>query len=176
MMAGWRRQGAEIVRFSPLNDEAPPEACDCCWLPGGYPELHAGRIAGARRFLDGLARFSRKRPVHGECGGYMVLGRSLEDADGTVHAMAGLMGHSTSFRQRRLQLGYRRAVTLEAGVLGPPGTAVRGHEFHYATVRDAAADEALLTVFDGEGRPLGRGGGRRGTVTGTFFHAIAREV
>ena len=176
MMAGWRRQGAEIVRFSPLNDEAPPEACDCCWLPGGYPELHAGRIAGARRFLDGLARFSRTRPVHGECGGYMVLGRSLEDADGTVHAMAGLMGHSTSFRQRRLQLGYRRAVTLEAGVLGPPGTAVRGHEFHYATVRDAAADEALLTVFDGEGRPLGRGGGRRGTVTGTFFHAIAREV
>lgn len=175
LAADWRRQGAEIVRFSPLADEAPPPDCDCCWLPGGYPELHAGRIASAGRFLDGLAAFAERRPVHGECGGYMVLGTALEDADGNTHRMAGLMGHRTSFRERRLQLGYRRAVTERDCVLGGAGTAVRGHEFHYATARDEAADETFLTVFDGEGGVLGNAGGRRGKVTGTFFHAIARE-
>ncbi len=174
-VAGWRRRGAEIVRFSPLADEPPPAGCDCCWLPGGYPELHAGRIAAARRFLDGLASFARTRPVHGECGGYMVLGEALEDADGAVHAMAGLLGHRTSFRRRRLHLGYRRAVTARPSVLGPAGAAVRGHEFHYATAETVQADDAFLTLYDGEGRPLGPGGGQRGRVTGTFFHAIARE-
>lgn len=176
MAAEWRRQGAEIVRFSPLKDEPPPEDCDCCWLPGGYPELHAGRIAAARRFLEGLTAFAETRPVHGECGGYMVLGSTLEDADGGVHEMAGLLKHRTSFRDRRLHLGYRRAVTRRDFVLGRAGTAVRGHEFHYATLLDDGADEALVTVFDGEGRELGSGGGKRGNVTGTFFHAIARET
>ena len=174
--AAWRDLGAEIVRFSPLADEAPPEACDSCWLPGGYPELHAGRIAAAGGFLAGLAEFSRTRPVHGECGGYMVLGQTLEDSDGVVHAMAGLLGHRTSFRDRKLHLGYRRAVTTQDCVLGIAGTAIRGHEFHYATIRDDTADDAFLAVFDGEGRALGAGGGRRGNTTGTFFHAIARET
>lgn len=176
MTAAWRRQGAEIVRFSPLADEAPPDGCDSCWLPGGYPELHAGRIAAAGRFLDGLRVFAEARPVHGECGGYMVLGQTLEDSDGAVHAMAGLLGHSASFRERKLHLGYRRAVAMRDCVLGRPGTAVRGHEFHYATIRDEGRDDAFLTVFDGEERPLGTCGGRRGHVTGTFFHVIAREI
>ena len=176
MTAAWRERGAEMFRFSPLADEAPPEGCDCCWLPGGYPELHAGRIATAGRFLDGLREFAETRPVHGECGGYMVLGRTLEDSDGAVHAMAGLLGHRTSFADRKLHLGYRRAVTTQDCVLGTAGTAVRGHEFHYATIRDDTADEAFLTVFDGEGHPLGAGGGRQGNTTGTFFHAIAREI
>lgn len=176
MAADWRTRGAEIVRFSPLNDEAPPEGCDCCWLPGGYPELHAGRIAGARRFLEGLATFAETHPVHGECGGYMVLGTTLEDADGNSHEMAGLMGHRTSFRNRKLHLGYRRAIVGRDCALGNAGIAVRGHEFHYATLLDEGTDEAFLSVFDGEGAKLGDGGGRRGNVTGTFFHAIARET
>lgn len=176
MTAAWRLQGAEIVRFSPLADEPPPDGCDSCWLPGGYPEIHAGRLAAAGRFLGGLRAFAETRPVHGECGGYMVLGQTLEDADGAVHAMAGLLRHRTSFKARKLHLGYRRAVATQRCVLGEAGTAVRGHEFHYATIEGDAADDAFLTVFDGEGRTLGAGGGRRGSVTGTFFHAIAREA
>ena len=62
--------------FSPLADEPPPADCDACWLPGGYPELHAGRLAAAQRFLGGLGSFAEAKPVHGECGGYMVLGRT----------------------------------------------------------------------------------------------------
>ena len=92
LLQGWRAAGAEIVSFSPLADELPPEFCDVCWLPGGYPELHAGRLAAASRFRDGLRRFAETRSVHGECGGYMALGASLTDASGVSHPMAGLLG------------------------------------------------------------------------------------
>lgn len=170
----WRAAGAEIVPFSPLADEAPDESCDVCWLPGGYPELHAGRLAAAGRFRAGMTAFAQTRPVHGECGGFMVLGDGLEDADGTRHAMLGLLGHATSFAQRKMNLGYRQAETLENGVLGPAGTRVRGHEFHYARVIEPGHDHPFAALADGQGSPLGHSGGRRGHVSGTFFHAIAR--
>jgi cobyrinic acid a,c-diamide synthase len=174
VLDGWRRAGAEVVRFSPLADEPPPDSCDCSWLPGGYPELHAGALAAAARFRAGLARFAATRPVHGECGGYMVLGQGLTDASGAHHAMAGLLGHATSFAQRRLHLGYRQARLLSGCPIGSARTCVRGHEFHYATLLSAGDDEPLAELADGQGRPLGPTGGRRGHVTGTFFHAIAQ--
>jgi cobyrinic acid a,c-diamide synthase len=171
---GWRRAGAEIVTFSPLADEAPPGDCDACWLPGGYPELHAGVLAHAQCFQKGLKRFASTRPVHGECGGYMVLGEGLEDANGTRHAMAGLLGHGTSFAARKLHLGYREARLLADGVLGSAGSLIRGHEFHYATLVSTGADAPLLTMTDAQGQSLGAAGGRRGHVSGAFFHAVAR--
>ncbi len=89
--------------------------------------------------------------------------------------MAGLLGHATSFALRKLHLGYREARLLADGPLGPAGAVLRGHEFHYASqVEGSAADEPLVELRDGEGRPLGPAGGRRGLVGGGFFHAIAR--
>ena len=171
----WRAMGAEIIPFSPLADEAPPADCDTCWLPGGYPELHAGRLASAGNFKDGLKAFSQTRPVHGECGGYMVLGEMLEDAEGAAHVMAGLLSHSTSFAKRRMNLGYRQARLLGPSAIGQPGDIVRGHEFHYARVIDAGTDQPLAMIADGRGTEIGPSGGWRGYVTGTFFHAIARN-
>src|SRR5262245_57256550 len=173
VLDGWREAGAEIATFSPLADEAPPEPCDSCWLPGGYPELHAGPLAAAERFRAGLVRFAATRPVHGECGGYMVLGISLTDGDGVSHRMAGLLGHSTSFAQPKLHLGYREGMLLAPSPLGAADARLRGHEFHYAALVSEGSDEPLLELADGEGRKLGASGGRRGNVTGAFFHAIA---
>ena len=175
MLAGWRAAGAEIVPFSPLADEAPGADCDACWLPGGYPELHAGRLATAGHFLGGLRDFAQTRPVHGECGGYMVLGESLEDADGLTHPMCGLLPVATSYRRRKLHLGYRVAHLLDDGLLGIAGTRLVGHEFHYASELTPAPgdDLALARVTDAEGVPLGLAGHRRGRVTGSFFHLIA---
>ena len=173
LLAGWRAAGAELVFFSPLADEAPPDGCDCCWLPGGYPELHAGPLAAANRFLEGLRAFARTRPVHGECGGYMVLGQGLVDARGKLHAMTGLIGLETSFATRKLNLGYRDARLEADGVLGREGLSIRGHEFHYATVLDQGGDAPFATVRDAYGTPPLPAGSRRGNVTGSFFHAIA---
>lgn len=175
--AGWQLAGAEIVPFSPLADEAPPESCDACWLPGGYPELHAGQLAAATRFLDGLRAFAATRPVHGECGGYMVLGRTLEDADGNTHAMAGLLPVATSYRKRKLHLGYRVARLSSDGPLGHRGARIVGHEFHYASELSPSAAEAdaLARVTDAEGTDQGLAGHRVGLVGGSFFHLIAAE-
>jgi cobyrinic acid a,c-diamide synthase len=175
LLEGWRRAGAEIVRFSPLADEPPPVHCDCCWLPGGYPELHAARLANAHSFRQGLTDFAATRPVHGECGGFMVLGQAIVDADGVRHAMTGLLGHATSFAARRLRLGYRQARLLHDCALGRAGSALRGHEFHYASLAEPGGDDALCDLVDGEGKALGPVGGRRGNATGSFFHVIAGE-
>jgi cobyrinic acid a,c-diamide synthase len=175
VLAGWRRAGAEIAFFSPLADEAPPERCDACWLPGGYPELHGGQLANAARFRTGMIEFARTRPVHGECGGYMVLGRTLEDGDGVTHEMLALLKHCTSFARRKLNLGYRRASLLEASSLGPAGARLRGHEFHYATVTERGDDPPLVALADGQDKEMGPAGSRNGHISGAFFHVIAME-
>ncbi|WP_298091927.1 cobyrinate a,c-diamide synthase [uncultured Sphingomonas sp.] len=172
LLDAWRMAGAQILPFSPLADEAPDPLADLVWLPGGYPELHAGRLAAADRFRSMLAEHARTRPIHGECGGYMALGEALIDADGTRHRMAGLLGLVTSYEKRRMHLGYREA-TLNAPMAGlPAGRRLAGHEFHYSTVI-AQPDAPLAHVIDATGAAVIETGSHRGTVTGTFFHMVA---
>lgn len=175
ILAGWRAAGAEILPFSPLANEAPDPSADLVWLPGGYPELHAGRLASAGRFLTGLRDHAKTRPVHGECGGYMALGAALIDKEGVRHEMAGLLGLVTSYETRKFHLGYRRAVLSSPMPGHAPGAALRGHEFHYSTILDQP-DAPLADVADADGNPVPETGSRRGEVTGTFFHLIAEET
>ncbi|WP_374200712.1 hypothetical protein [Inquilinus sp. Marseille-Q2685] len=175
LLAAWREAGAEILPFSPLADEAPDRSADAVYLPGGYPELQAGRLAANRRFLDGLRTAAGQgRTVSGECGGYMVLAPGLTDAEGNRHAMAELLPVETSFAERRLHLGYRHAVLAAAMPLGAVGTVWRGHEFHYASILSEGPGEALFEAWDAEGAPLGPMGRRAGSVFGSFFHLIDR--
>ena len=174
LLEGWRAAGAEILPFSPLADQAPDASADLVWLPGGYPELHAGKLAAAESFRKGLRSHAETRPVHGECGGYMALGETLIDKAGTAHRMAGLLGLVTSYEKRKFHLGYRRAV-LKSPLPGhAEGAALRGHEFHYSTILEQP-DAPLADVFDADGNPVPETGSWRGTVSGTFFHLITGE-
>jgi cobyrinic acid a,c-diamide synthase len=105
----------------------------------------------------------------------MILGEGLEDANGKRHRMAGLLSHSTTFARRRLTLGYRRGYLRASSPLGTAGACIYGHEFRYSVVLDEGRDEPLLDLFDARGSALGPAGGRRGQVTGAYFHAIAGE-
>lgn len=175
LLDGWRAAGAEILPFSPLADEAPADSADCCWLPGGYPELHGGKLGQANRFRQGLRLFSETRPVHGECGGYMAMGAAIIDKQGQRHEMAGLLGLVTSYEKRKMHLGYRLA-ELAAPIPGTQtGTRLRGHEFHYSTILDQP-DMALAHVVDANGDAVPETGSRRGNATGTFFHLIAEAT
>jgi cobyrinic acid a,c-diamide synthase len=174
LLEGWRRAGAEVLPFSPLADQVPDPSADLVWLPGGYPELHAGKLAAAAAFRAGLRKHAETKPVHGECGGYMALGEALIDKEGERHSMAGLLGLVTSYEKRKFHLGYRRAV-LSAPMPGfGAGDALRGHEFHYSTILDEP-DAPLAAVTDADGNPVPETGSRRGEVTGTFFHLIAED-
>lgn len=176
VLAAWRQAGATILPFSPLADQGPDDGADCCWLPGGYPELHAPRLAACDGFRTAMHRFAATRPVHGECGGYMAMGAGLVDADGVRHQMLGLLGLETSYAKRRMHLGYRRAEPLTA-LPGLGQVALRGHEFHYASIM-AQPDAPLARVTDATGAEVAETGSHRvmaggGHVTGTFFHLIA---
>ena len=178
VLDGWRAAGASVSYFSPLADEAPAADADAVYLPGGYPELHAGRLAGCTRFLDGLtAAAARGVTIYGECGGYMVLGQGLEDADGRRHALAGLLPLESSFRVPQRHLGYRRAAVLAAGPLGAAGAAFRAHEFHYARILGAEgpAETALFRVTSAAGGAAELAGQRHGSVMGSFLHLIDLE-
>jgi cobyrinic acid a,c-diamide synthase len=176
VLAAWRQAGAEVLPFSPLTDEAPDDSADCAWLPGGYPELHAGQIAAATRFRTGLRRFAQTRPVHGECGGYMAMGAAMIDKDGARHEMAGLLGLVTSYAKRKMHLGYR-AATLTAPMPGfAEGQRLRGHEFHYSTILEQP-DAPLASVTDATETAVPETGSLRrfdggGVATGTYFHLI----
>jgi cobyrinic acid a,c-diamide synthase len=173
LLDDWRHAGAEIVSFSPLADETPDPDADAVFLPGGYPELHAGRLAANRNFLHGLRQAAdRDAVVYGECGGYMLLGQGLVDADGARHAMAGLLGVETSFAERRMHLGYRFARLETDGPLGAAGARFRAHEFHFASVLDEGTEAPLFTCTDALGLDLGPVGRRRGMVMGSFLHLI----
>jgi cobyrinic acid a,c-diamide synthase len=175
--AGWRAAGATLLPFSPLADQPPAPDADAIYLPGGYPELHAGRLASNGRFLDGLRERAKAGAViFGECGGYMVLGAGLVDATGHRHAMAGLLPLESSFAQRRLHLGYRRARLLVALPFGPVGAAVRGHQFHYASALAEGEGQALFEAAGAQGADITTLGRARARVAGSFIHLIDRET
>lgn len=168
---GWRAAGADVAFFSPLADEQPPADVDAVYLPGGYPELHAAQLAAASQFHAGMASAARRGAViYGECGGYMVLGQGLVDADGKRHAMLGLLGVETSFEQRQRHLGYRRLTPLSAA---PWAGRLTAHEFHYSRALKETGD-ALFTACDAAGQDLGPVGLRTNTVSGSYMHIIDR--
>jgi len=175
LLEGWRSAGSELSVFSPLADQAPDPAADAVYLPGGYPELQAGKLAANANFLGGLRRAAHAGAViYGECGGYMVMGDSLTDADGEAHAMAGLLRLSTSFAARKLHLGYRQLRTLgDESLFGPPDSPYRGHEFHYASIVSEQG-EPLFAASDAAGLALGPMGLRSGRIMGSFVHLLAK--
>ena len=175
IMQSWRDAGAELLPFSPLADEAPGTDCDAVYLPGGYPELHAGCLANNNRFLSGLHKTAQaNKPIFGECGGYMVLGETLVDADGAAHKMAGLLKLETSFAKRKLHLGYRQAILQSDGILGPTGTSFKGHEFHYASIlKEEGAP--LFDTANAAKSPLGSAGLSDGLISGSFIHLIDKS-
>jgi len=174
MLDDWRSAGAEIRTFSPLRDEGPDAEADSVFLPGGYPELHAGRLsaaAGFRRRMQQAA--ARGAVIYGECGGFMALGEGLIDAHGARWSMLGLVPLETSFADRKRALGYRRLSPLE-GV--PWSIELAGHEHHQATITAEGRAPRLFAARDAEGQDLGPIGLRVGSVMGSFAHVIGRSA
>lgn len=167
LLADWRAQGAEIIPFSPLADQHARMDSDAVFLPGGYPELHAPRLASSSTFLASLAAAkARNAVIYGECGGYMVLGDSLTDASGVTHRMAGLLPIATDISRPKRTLGYRRLT--HNGALPWPRH-LMGHEFHYST---GGAATPLFTTTDALGTPLPPMGAVSGRVMGSYAHII----
>lgn len=159
--------GLEPIFFSPLAEGALPPGISGLYLGGGYPELHAAALAGNSAMRDSIRRAAAAGlPVFSECGGYLYLLESLEDPDGVVHPGCGILPGKARMGTRLAALGYREGRTLRDTVLGPAGTALSGHVFHFSTVEGA---EGALSL----GRPASGGeldGSARGSVFGSYLH------
>ena len=169
----WHSSGAELSFFSPLSNEQPDKSADIIWMPGGYPELHAGKLASAENCFSAIREHAQTKPVHGECGGYMVLGNQLIDKEEIPHKMIGLLGLVTSYAKRKFNLGYRLAEINSNVEIFSENKKLRGHEFHYSSIIEQP-DKPLFSVKDAEGNLVSETGSVRGKVTGTFFHMISR--
>jgi cobyrinic acid a,c-diamide synthase len=155
--------GAQVRWFSPLADEPVPPDADMVYLPGGYPELHGEALAQAARWRDSIrAAHAAGVPIFGECGGMMVLGDSLVDAQGRDWPMAGLFPGRVLMQPRLAGLGPQ-AVATQAGQM-------RGHTFHYSRLETPLAPAAWTTKH-----PSGAQGEavfRAGSLTASYFHAF----
>ena len=169
LLTGWQQQGAELLPFSPLNNEAPDNYANFIFLPGGYPELHLPTLTAADRFFAGLtAAAKRNVPIYGECGGFMVLGTGITDSFGVRFDMAGLLSLETSFSKPKKHLGYRKFTTLNDFFWDGP---FFGHEFHYTSIISAEGTP-LFATSDANDQALGHAGLTKGSVAGSYLHII----
>jgi len=151
--------GARLEFFSPLADKALPD-CDAVWLPGGYPELHAVRLADNRALWLALAdHVDAGKPLLAECGGMMALFDTLVDIDGHCHAVGGLLPGQVTMQKRLAALGLQE-VELPEGKL-------RGHTFHYSQAQTPL--EALAMASRADGR-RGEAIYRRQRLTASYMH------
>ena len=170
ILEGWKQDGVNLMFFSPLEDEPPPNQCDAIYLPGGYPELYGPKLASALKFKDGMKKAAENNVlIYGECGGYMSLGQAIIDKKGSTFPMLGLLPHSTSFADQKLHLGYR---IVSAVTNFPWQKPLAAHEFHYATLLERGKSEYFFEVKDATGKILPNIGNRSGSVMGSFVHVI----
>jgi len=137
--------GAEVVPFDPLHDEKLPEALDGLLAGGGFPEVYGAELAANRSMLDSVrTAVAGGLPTWAECGGLLWLARRLDG-----RPLAGVVPAEARMTER-LTLGYREATTTLPSPIGPAGTVLRGHEFHYAVI-EPAGDALVLRSRFGSG-------------------------
>lgn len=160
------RAGAELVFFSPLSAPRLPEKLHGLYLGGGYPELHADELAGNPGLLKELKSAALSGlPIYAECGGFMLLAEAIDQ-----HAMAGVFPVHSRMLSRRKALGYREITLRSDCLLGPVGTVVRGHEFHYSEMEPPQEIEKVYLVRDRRGQAVGDEGYRAGNTLGSYIH------
>lgn len=167
-----RAQGAELVAFSPVRDEALPEV-DALYFGGGYPELHARQLAENLAMKKAVLEFvGSNRPVYAECGGMMYLCQGIETVQGERCPMVGALSGWAKLQGKLVALGYAEVSTCQDSILGPKGTSYRGHQFRYSMIEDvdAAALGALEIRRRRDGKATREGYWAHRTVA-SYVHA-----
>jgi cobyrinic acid a,c-diamide synthase len=167
-----RRAGFELVPFRPTADASLPPDVDIVYLGGGYPESFAAELAANEPLAAELReRVAAGLPIYAECGGFIYLGRSLIGFDGETHAMAGVLPLDFTMDREHLSIAYVTATTAADSPLGPPGTKVRGQEFHQSRVvtSPTPAEPDLYELTRSDDR-RSRAGLARPNIAASYVH------
>jgi cobyrinic acid a,c-diamide synthase len=161
--------GAELVSFSPLEDNSLPEGAGGIYIGGGFPEMFARELSENTPMQQSLREAVRRGvPVYAECGGLMYLGQSLSDLEGTHYPMVGVIPVVSSMIGRHLTLGYREVESCTDSPLLRRGQRVRGHEFHWSVLEQPPdPGQSVYRVTDQNNRPEGF---QVGSVWASYIH------
>ena len=163
-------EGAELVKFSPMNDQVLPDV-DMLYLGGGYPELHGERLACNVTMRTAIRKFAeRGGTIYAECGGMMYLTQAIRGFAGTSHEMVGLFPAEAVMQKPSLTLGYRTVELSQDCILGVSGVMARGHEFHHSTLVPKGRLDYVCALCDARGESKGSDGLVVGNVLALYSH------
>lgn len=167
-----REAGADLIPFSPLRSMCLPERIRGLILGGGYPELNCEALSRNQGLLAEIREFGLSgRPIYAECGGFMFLMKEIQNLKGQTFPMVGIFFMMAKMERRLKSLGYREIITLKDSVLGPKGSKIRGHEFHYSHMRKIGMDqEYIYDMSDRKSIHSGKEGLMRKRVLGSYVH------
>ena len=167
-----REGGAELIAFSPLRSKHLPDDIKGLILGGGYPELHCQTLSGNKDLVAEIREFGLSgKPIYAECGGFMFLTEEIRDLDGQAFPMVGIFPMRAKMEHRLKALGYREVVTIKDSILGPEGTKVRGHVFHYPQIQSVDPDsECIYTMMDRKAVLHDKEGFVQKKVLGSYVH------
>jgi len=162
--------GAELIYFSPLHDQALPNV-DLLYLGGGYPEIHASRLADNAAMRRAIGAFAaRGGAIYAECGGLMYLTQSILDGEGRSHEMVGVFPANAVMRPSGFTIGYREVELTRPCLLGEDGLKAKGHEFHYSALTATGALDYACQVTNAQGDRKGQDGLIAGNTLALYTH------
>lgn len=165
-----RRQGADLIPFSPLASSRLPEDLDALYFGGGYPELYAEELSRNRSFISQVRQFAADgNPIYGECGGLIYLSRLLQTSNGSLWPMTDLLPLSIQMTNRPVHFGYADLTFMEDG-FAEKGTSIHGHSFHYSDIADFGNAEIRASATYSLSGETHREGFMAGSVFGTYIH------
>ena len=137
------RRGAEIIYFSPLNDETLPQNIGGLIIGGGFPEMFAAKLQQNKNLRADINRMAEiGLPIFAECGGFMYLMKNLIDFDGKSFEMCGVIDGVATMTNKLQIVGYVEAEILSECIIGKICDKIRAHEFHFSTA--ATSDEKIF--------------------------------
>jgi len=164
--------GAQVVPFSPLEDDHLPLDAAGIYLGGGFPEVFVEPLAKNRSMAESIQRAYRSGiPIYAECGGLMYLGRSLRTDSGAIERMAGVIPVDVEMDGEIHRFGYRQLLTLEDSILSARGQFYRGHEFHWSRITGHNGDlKPAYQMQNAEGDVIGYEGFVAPNLLASYVH------
>ncbi len=146
--------GMPTIKWKPLENKEIPKEAKGLIIPGGFPEQHAKQLSNSKTSLESIKIFSKKFPVYAECGGMMLLGKSIFDLEGREHSMAGILPFKA--KKGSLNIGYREAISKNNSPITSPGKKLIGHEFHRWELVNETYNEKFKPLWDVKGWNIDR--------------------
>jgi cobyrinic acid a,c-diamide synthase len=163
--------GAEIIRFSPVNDKIIPQGVSGLYIGGGFPEMFLQELeANQTMRYSILQAIDSGMPVYAECAGLMYLTKTVSDFDGKTYQMVGALDGNTKMTEKTL-VTYSDAKVIEPNILSQPDATIRGHEFHNSVITEIPAD-AVFTyqMLMGEGIKDKKDGWIKNNTLASYVH------